>query len=274
MNREMTFWKMVAAGNDFVVVDNRETIIAKAPAVAREVCDRHQGIGADGLLLIENSKKGDYRMRIFNADGSEAEACGNGFRCVARFAHERLGFGRTQRFESLSGLITAEVRGEKVRVRLAEPSGWTDREEIEVRGRKLHYYFVNTGVPHTVIFVEGISEIPVETLGSEIRHHPQFRPHGTNVDFVEVTGPHSAALRTYERGVESETLACGTGAAASGLVSARIGLVRPPVEVKTRSGELLTVDFSEKENPPQKVTLEGEGRFVFEGKWKGSSDEI
>lgn len=269
MKPALPFYKMAASGNDFVVIDNRARRVSNLPALTQAVCDRHRGVGADGVLLLEPSKKGDYKMRILNADGSEAEACGNGFRCIALFAKEKLGLPNRQQFESLSGMIQAEVKGKRVRVRLAAPSRPAGPEKIKVFDRQIHYYFVNTGVPHIVVFVEGIEKIPVFDLGKELRFHSQFRPAGPNVNFVEVTGPRALSVRTYERGVEQETLACGTGSAASAVVSAHLKYVKPPVEVKTSGGEILTIDFAKKGDRIREIFLEGEAAFVFEGKWMG-----
>jgi len=264
--RNIEFYKMVAAGNDFVVVDNRQKAVPDPVQFAREVCRPHTGVGADGVLLLESSKKADYKVRVLNPDGSEAGACGNGFRCTALLGHERFGFGTRQKFESLSGIIEAEVKNGTVRVQLADPSGFKDGEEIEVSGRKLRYSFVNTGVPHVVIFVEGLEKIPVNEIGREIRYHARFKPAGANVNFVEATGPQSIEVRTYERGVEQETLACGTGTSASSIASFRAGHVKPPVRVKTKSGEVLTVDFAAKGNEVHKLFLEGGAKLVFEGR--------
>ena len=262
--KQINFYKMVASGNDFVVVDNRQKEISDPISFTREVCRFHTGIGADGVLLIENSKKADYKMRIINPDGSEAEACGNGFRCAALLA-QKLGFSKQQRFESLSGMIEAEIKGERVRVRMPDPAEYRNSEKIDVKGRGLHYYFIRTGVPHVVIFVEGISKVPVFEIGKEIRFHPRFKPAGTNVNFVEIKGPESIEVRTYERGVEQETLACGTGSTASAVISTIVGYIKPPVRVKTQSGEVLTVDFQRKGEKIQDLFLEGEAKFVFEG---------
>lgn len=266
MMKEITFYKMVASGNDFVVVDNRKKMISNAASFARMLCDRHTGVGGDGTLLLEESRKADFKMRILNADGSEAEACGNGFRCIALVAHQRFGFARNQQFESLGGIIDASVNGSRVRVRLMDPTDFKRNGTIQVGGRQLHYHFIRVGVPHVVVFVEGLSQIPVLEIGREIRYHPQFKPTGTNVNFVEVTGPSSLDVETYERGVEANTLACGTGSSASAMVSASMGYVKPPVHVRTRGGEVLTVEFTKKNNEIHNVYLEGEVKLVFEGK--------
>lgn len=274
-NKEITFYKMVASGNDFVVVDNRGGIVTEPAAFTRRVCERHNGIGGDGVLLIENvgaarrvapTNKIDYRVRIFNANGSEAETCGNGFRCIALLAHEKLGLPASQKFESSSGTIHAEIKKNCIRVQLVDPKDLRSEEKIEIGGRELRYSSVNTGVPHVVIFVEGLAKIPVAQIGREIRFHPRFQPAGTNANFVEVTGPRSIEVRTYERGVEDETLACGSGSTASAIISTKAGYVEPPVKVKTRGGEVLTVDFSRQGNKFEKIFLEGEAKLVYEGK--------
>ena len=261
------FVKMAASGNDFVVIDNRRKIVADPVRFAGEICALHTGAGADGLLLLETSKKAAFKMRIINSDGSEAEACGNGFRCIARFAKERLGLPSLFRFESLSGEIEARAEGKKITVQLVTPSDFRPRAEIEVRGHRLHYSFINAGVPHTVIFVEGLPKIDVENLGRAIRYHDRFKPRGTNVNFAEVEAASEIHVRTYERGVERETLACGTGSTASAVVSSLLGYTRPPVRVRTRGGEILTVDFTSNGKKADHVTLEGEAHFVYDGNW-------
>ena len=153
-----------------------------------------------------------------------------------------------------------------MRVRLTQPRDLDLRGELIVAGNRLHYSFINTGVPHTVIFVEALDKIDVNGLGRAIRNHERFRPKGTNVNFVEVQGRNEIEVRTYERGVEGETLACGTGSTASALISCLLKYVRPPVRVKTKGGEILTVNFIQQGPKIEKVTLEGPARFVYEGK--------
>lgn len=267
MSKQIPFYKMVASGNDFIVIDNRKKTVKDPVALTRKICALHTGVGADGVLLFENSRKADFKMRIINSDGSEAEACGNGFRCIALYAREKMGYPMEFKFESLSGLIEAKVAKKgRVKVQLVQPSGIKLREEIHVKGHRLHYSFLNTGVPHAVIFVEGLEKIDVAGLGSAIRYHDHFKPKGTNVNFVEVASNRLIHVRTYERGVENETLACGTGSTASALASALLGYTRPPVQVKTSGGEILTVDFQREGSKITSVTLEGEVRFVYEGK--------
>ena len=263
----LPFIKAVASGNDFVIVDNRRGIVKNPAQFCERICNRHQGIGADGLLLFENSRKTDFKMRILNSDGSEAEACGNGFRCIALFAKEKLGYPAGFRFEALAGIIQARVNGKSVRVEMVNPSGLKKRAELQVQGHRLHYSFLNTGVPHAVIFVEGLSKVNVEELGRAIRHHKDFHPKGTNVNFVQVENEKAIHVRTYERGVEKETLACGTGSTASAILSSVLGSTRPPVRVKTSGGEILNIDFKLEGDKITQVTLEGEARLVFEGKF-------
>ena len=267
MKTATPFFKMMASGNDFVVIDNRSGQIRDGIKFAQKACSLHTGIGEDGVLLFEKSKKADFKMRIINSDGSEAEACGNGFRCIARYAREIQKYPAEFKFESLSGLITANILpANRVKVQLIKPHGFYE-DEIQVNGHRLHFAFINTGVPHTVIFTEGLSKMDVAGLGRAIRFHEEFQPKGTNVNFVEVTGTHDIRVRTYERGVENETLACGTGSTASSIISAIQGYCKPSVNVKTSGGELLTVDFKIRGKNIEQVFLEGESHFVYEGKY-------
>lgn len=263
----LNFYKLEASGNDFVVVDNRSQVVKSAQTFTRKVCALHTGIGADGVLLLEKSRKADFKMRIINSDGSEAEACGNGFRCIAFYAHRILGFPKKFKFETLSGIIEATIKGQSVKVRMGKPFGYKERGEIEVLDSRLHYSFINTGVPHAVIFVPSISKVDVNALGRAIREHKVFKPKGTNVNFVQIKSKHSVSVRTYERGVEHETLACGTGSTASAVISAMQGATSAPVKVTTSGGEQLIIDFktSGKKNVKD-VYLEGKARIVFEGK--------
>ena len=257
---------MVASGNDFIVIDNRRKVVTNPVKLAQKLCPVHTSVGADGILLLENSPKAAFKMRIVNSDGSEAEACGNGFRCIALYARKILKLPASFRFESLSGLIDAKVMaGDDVRVRLVQPRDLKLRGDLIVSGNRLHYSFINTGVPHAVIFVEGLEKINVAQLGKAVREHPDFKPKGTNVNFVQVRAKNAIEVRTFERGVEAETLACGTGSTASAVISALLGYTRPPVAVKTKGGEVLNIDFKFRDKKPEQVTLEGQARFVFEG---------
>ena len=268
MRHSISFYKMVASGNDFGVVDNRRGIVKDAVAFTRKVCQPHQGVGADGVLLFESSKKANFRMRILNLDGSEAAACGNGFRCIALYAHDVLKYSSRMNFESGSGLIEAQV-GQKnsVKVQLVKPRVFELDAVIEIRKHKLHYMFLDTGVPHVVIFVKDLEKAEVFEAGRAIRNHSHFQPFGTNVNFVEVRGKKEIAVRTYERGVENETLACGTGSTAAAVVSVLKGSVEAPVKVLTRGGESLQIDMQMTGAEITKVFLEGQAQFVYKGEY-------
>ncbi len=266
MSRTISFHKMVASGNDFLVIDHRKRFIKNPAAFTKKVCAWHTGVGADGILLFENSKKADFKMRIVNSDGSEAEACGNGFRCIALYAKEKMGMGSQFEFESLAGLIQAKVSGCRVSVGMVQPTELKLRGELQVSGHRLHYSFVNTGVPHTVILTEGLDKMDVDNLGRLVRYHETFKPRGTNVNFVEIKGPKEIHVRTYERGVEKETLACGTGSTASAVITSILDYTKAPVKVKTSGGEILMIDFKRENGGVSNVKLEGEASFVFEGK--------
>ena len=266
---DINFHKLVASGNDFLVIDNRNKIIKNHKAFAQKVCRPHLGIGGDGVLFIEPSRKADFFMKIMNSDGSEAEACGNGYRCVGLYANKLLNFPKSMTAETLAGLIQIHVSKDTIKVKMANPNDYRKTVQINglgLNGSKLNAAFINTGVPHTVIFTEDVKGIPVEELGRKIRHHKLFKPRGTNVNFVEVTGKNSLNIRTYERGVEAETLACGTGTVASAIVGYLTDRVEAPVEVTTKSGEILHVYLDVKNKKIQNVFLEGNAEFVFEGR--------
>lgn len=262
---KIKFTKAVATGNDFIIVDNRAGGLKEISSLAKEVCDRKRGIGADGLLVIEVSKKADFKMRIFNPDGSEAEMCGNGSRCIALYAATEKIVSGDMTIDTLAGILKASVKKDIVKVRLTEPKNikWNMCLMIDKCPYKLN--FVNTGVPHVIHFVSDIDKVDVKNIGSHIRHHGEFSPEGTNADFVEVAGKNKIKIRTYERGVEDETLACGTGAVASAVISAEVEKMSSPVTVSTRSGEELKVYFSTEGGEFKEVYLEGKAKLVFMG---------
>jgi len=265
----MPFAKMHASANDFVVIDNRSKVVSeKASSLAIRLCERKTGIGADGMLLLENPSgiKADFRMRIFNPDGSEAEMCGNGARCIALFAFAKGVAPERMRIETKAKPVSAEIKGERVRLSLSSPKKPGMDFPVKVKGRNIKVSYINTGVPHTVIFVHGLKEVDVDGIGSAIRHHGKFAPAGTNVDFVSVEDERSVSIRTYERGVEGETLACGTGSVASAIVAGIKGYVAPPVNVKTRGGEVLKVSYRIEKDGIKDVYLEGGAKIVYEGR--------
>lgn len=267
--RTVPFVKYSATGNDFIVVDNRKSLLPDASALffARRACLRAEGIGADGLILLERSRRADAKMRIINADGSEAEMCGNGSRALAHFAfYAGCPAKKSMEIETLAGLIRASVTGkDTVRVRLTEPSGLNKGIKINCAGKKRSGHFLNTGVPHFVVFVKDLDGVDVPGEGRCIRHHAFFRPYGTNVDFAQVMGRGLVRVRTYERGVEDETGACGTGSTASAILGVLTQGLALPVRVRTRSGETLKVHFTRKGDAVTNVFLEGRVRPVFRG---------
>lgn len=268
----ISFTKMESGGNDFIIIDNRKKILPRVLSrLAVNLCRRRSAIGADGLILVEKAEKADYRMRIFNPDGSEPEMCGNGARCLARFAFIK-GIGSAEAvIETKAGNVEAQVKGKKVKVRLGNPANINLNFKISLKpGISQKVNFINTGVPHAVVFVSALNKVDVKNLGRAIRYHKRFGPSGANVNFVALQGRNSINIRTYERGVEDETLACGTGAVASALISGLQGKVSSPVKVHTRGGETLRVEYIiEKDRRGiekfKGVWLEGDVRLVYDG---------
>ena len=283
------FTKMVATGNDFIVVDARtRRLIAdrRWPSVSRALCDRRTGIGADGVLLLECSKRADVKMRIFNADGSEAEMCGNGARCVALYLQTHgawHGLRKRDRhrnitIETLGGRVHAAVSGSRISMQMPTPSELRLNRTVRVRGRSIRLGTVNTGVPHAVVPVSSLQDVDVKELGRALRHHAAFLPCGTNVNFIQADTrhPNRVQVRTYERGVEDETPACGTGVAASAVIHAVTQSNGHPsrrrIHVVTRSGAQLVVSCvvtSATHRPiVTDVILEGPARRVYEGTYE------
>jgi diaminopimelate epimerase len=257
---------MNGAGNDFVMVDNRDGHLSLSREIIARLCDRHRGIGADGLLAVEPATGGaDFRMRYYNSDGGEAEMCGNGARCFARFANRLAGPRASVSFETQAGMISAEFLGEQVRLAMSDPKDLSLNIELGVKLETLVVHFVNTGVPHAVTVVEDIEDVAVQRLGSAIRFHAHFAPKGTNANFIKPLDAQTIAIRTYERGVEAETLACGTGVVASAIVFHELTGTSSPVGVRVRGGDLLGVGFEKNDGVYRNVTLTGPADFVFDG---------
>ena len=265
--RLISFWKMSGSGNDFIIIDNRSLAlqIVDLPEFVRRVCHRKISVGADGLFLIENSAIADFKWRFFNSDGSVAEMCGNGARCVARFAFRNGIAGRKMTFETLAGLVSAEVIDDRVKVGLTDPTGLEAERKIIIDGREVLLDCIDTGVPHAVCFVDAPDACAVFELGRKIRFHDLFAPRGTNADFACVLDRRRMKVRTYERGVEDETLACGTGVVAAVLAAAGRGLVDSPVDVAVRSGDTLRVYFSWAADGFKEIYLEGNTKMVYQG---------
>ena len=263
---KIPFMKMSGSGNDFILVDHRTPVLKKdqMPAFARMVCRRRISVGADGLIFIEPSERADFRWQFFNADGSEAEMCGNGGRCAARFAYLKGIAGPSLTFETVAGVLSAQVNGMRVKLEMTEPHGLKLDEVVVVEGKAIRVSSLNTGVPHAVHFAEEVEKLDVVRMGRAIRNHPHFAPGGTNVNFVRAGDGSCLVVRTYERGVEDETLACGTGVVASSLISAFKGLVKSPVSVQTRGGEVLRVHFEIEGKEVKSVFYEGEVHIIYE----------
>ena len=263
---KLRFTKMNGAGNDFVMLDNRLGDLELAPAQIARLCDRHRGIGADGVLVVERPTNGaNFRMRYYNADGGEAEMCGNGARCFARYTDRIAGPLEKLSFETPAGVIAAAIEGERVTLQMSEPKDMRLDLEVSVLGENIRCHYVDSGVPHVVIPMPEIAQARVRELGSAVRHHEQFSPRGANVNFLERRGDNNIAIRTYERGVEDETLACGTGVVASALIFAATEKATGPIRVLVRGGDELEVGFQRDGEHFTNVTLSGPADFVFEG---------
>ncbi len=265
------FYKMNGAGNDFIVIDNRDLSIQLDGATIEALCDRNRGIGADGLLAVEPAEHGaDFKFRYYNADGGEAEMCGNGARCFGRFtAHLIEDVPNRVTFETIAGTLAAEMVGENVRIAMSEPKDLKLDTGASIPGLDASLHFVNTGVPHVVAFVPGgdaFEELDVFTHGRAIRQHPAFAPAGTNANFATVLKPGHIEIRTYERGVEDETLACGTGMVACALMHHLLTAAPSPIQVVVAGGDTLEIGFEKSgAHSFKNVTLTGPADFVFEG---------
>jgi len=264
----LPFVKMSGTGNDFIIIDHRKPRLSREvmPEFARLVCRRRFSVGADGLIFIEESDKADFKWQFFNGDGSEAEMCGNGARCAARFAYMYGIAPAHMKFETVAGVIEAKVADTEVSLLMTEPKGFRMDRKIDLQEQTRLIHSVDTGVPHTVLFVEDYEGMDIREIGRMIRFHKDFMPAGTNVNFVQLRQDGSLKVRTYERGVEDETLACGTGAVASALIAAARGKASSPVEIITSGGDRLTILFDLDEGPAAtNVFLKGPAHVVYTG---------
>jgi diaminopimelate epimerase len=264
----LSFHKMNGAGNDFVMLDNREQKLQLSQEQIATLCDRHRGVGADGVLMVEPAEgDADCRMRYYNADGGEAEMCGNGARCFGRyvnFLHSNV--LQTLSFETMAGRISAEFDGDQVQINMSTPHSLQLAAQLPVAGAEMTVHSVNTGVPHAVVFVEDLGQAEVLTWGAALRYHEAFKPKGTNANFVQVLAPNSISIRTYERGVEGETLACGTGMVACALIHHELRGAAAPIQVKVKGGDTLRIGFKKQPNGEYTdVTLFGPADFAFQG---------
>jgi len=273
--KEIEFTKMTGAGNDFILVDFLAVDVnINWSQIAPILCNRRYGIGADGLLIVTSSKKADFLMKYFNADGSYGGMCGNGGRCAALYVLKK--FSRREiRFEALDYIYSASLNDTNIKLQMKDPSGFYS-SKLTVENEVVSFSFIDSGTAHVIIFLSDISrklnnKIQSDRfghIGSQIRHNVMFAPGGTNVNFIEIINGNTISMRTYERGVEEETLACGTGAVASAIVAAITKKIQTPVKVLTRSEELLEVSFREREGRIVDVNLTGPAKEVFQGIYK------
>lgn len=269
MQFPIPFTKMSGSGNDFIVIDHRQPFLHREQiaSFAKTVCQRKFSVGADGLILIETSDEADFAWTFLNADGSVAEMCGNGARCAARFAFTNNIAPATMRFKTLAGIIEAEIVDHSVKLKMTAPEGLELGTILSLGNDEKEVHSLNTGVPHAVVFTDDAAATPVVEWGRTIRQHGHFQPAGTNANFAQVLGANELHVRTYERGVEDETMACGTGAVSAAIIAALTGRVKPPVKVITSGGEPLIIHFAEPAEGQlvNEVYLEGAARIIYQG---------
>jgi len=268
------FYKMSGSGNDFIIVDNRGGVVDEGNLSQwiASICRRKFSVGADGVILLEASERADFKWRFFNADGGEAEMCGNGGRCAARLAYLKGIAGPRLSFETKSGVIRAEVIGGRVKLEMPDPTAPELDYPLKVKEETFTVSSITVGVPHAVTWVTDLETSPVFRMGQAIRSHQRYAPAGTNVNFVEQLDDGAFAIRTYERGVEDETLACGTGSVATALIAAAKGMAASPTVLHTRGGEALKVYFERSGDDFRSVFLEGEARVIYEGRLWNNDD--
>ncbi len=268
------FTKMSGAGNDFIICDHRKPFLAEneMAELARLICRRKFSVGADGLILIENDPQVDFLWHFYNADGSLAEMCGNGARCAARFAYD-LGIApASMRFKTVAGVIEAEIIEAAVKLKMTTPVDLRLDQQITINSKEISGHHINTGVPHVVIFVDDITKVPIIEQGRAVRNHAVYQPAGANVNFVEMRGAQELYVRTYERGVEGETMACGTGAVAAALIAARIRRAVSPVRIITSGGDSLYIHFRlDTDKDVHEVYLEGPAHTIYSGQLREDS---
>ncbi|MEN9908358.1 MAG: hypothetical protein RLZZ540_1507 [Bacteroidota bacterium] len=255
---QIQFYKYQGTGNDFVMIDNRSGFFPKEnTALIERLCDRRFGIGADGLILLENDAETDFKMVYYNSDGNQSTMCGNGGRCLVAFAKQLDVIGNTTSFNAIDGLHHASV----------DKDGIVSLQMIDVDGIKINsdYSFLNTGSPHHVQLVDDLEHYNVKENGAAIRYGELYGQAGSNINFVKKIDESTFALRTYERGVEDETLACGTGATAAAIAMNAIGETDlTAINMNVEGGEL-SVSFEKEGSKYVNVFLNGPAKFVFEG---------
>lgn len=256
----LSFYKYQGTGNDFILIDNRLQHFSKEASIIEKLCDRRFGIGADGLICLETSSDPnyDFRMVYFNADGFEGSMCGNGGRCLVRFAHDLGIIQDSTTFLAVDGPHEAQVTADNIHLKMSDV---TNVEQFE------HYDFLNTGSPHYVAIKNDLSNVDVTGEGSMIRYSPEWvEKGGTNVNFMEVLAPNHLYVRTYERGVEDETYSCGTGVTACAISSFFRLNWTSPIAVKTKGGDLqISFQSNESKNTFSHIYLIGPAQRVFVG---------
>jgi len=266
------FSKMSGTMNDFIIIDNRQNVLnvspEKRPQWVQKICTRKYSIGADGVILIEDSPSADFKWQFYNCDGSRAEMCGNGARCAARFSYLEGISGPHLKFETDAGIIEAHVNEKNVKIKMTEPSQPKLNMELSSEGAKLTLSKINTGVPHAVMEVEKLDDFTLDTLrnlGKTIRNHKHFEPKGTNVTFLEIVDKTHIKVKSYERGVEDITYACGTGVVAAALIANARGFTHSPTDVETPGGHLKVYFERGDKSQFQNVYLEGDARMIYKG---------
>jgi diaminopimelate epimerase len=260
---ELSFSKYQGAGNDFIIIDDRSACFPAEKELISRLCHRKYGIGADGLILLQKSLAADYRMNFYNSDGSRPGMCGNGLRCLASFIKS---LGLTDdccSIESPQGIHSIKFMGDKVAVSMGTPKVQHWELPLVHEGQALKAYVIHSGVPHAVFFLDEIENVNLDHLGKQVRFSPLFSPEGVNVNIVTVAKPSSLCIRTYERGVEGETLACGTGAVAAAYAASLVFGLNSPIQILPASKETLEVV---RENKEGEMFLIGSAAFVFSGK--------
>jgi len=279
--QKISFAKMSGAGNDFILIDkdsNHDFVLSDG--LIQKLCKRHNGIGADGIITISGSKNYDFVMEYFNADGSTGSLCGNGARCAIKFAASRFGLSKNVSFLSNGVQYSGEIIGEKIRFYFNEPKSLKTDFKVKAANQLITADYIDTGSPHVVIRIQEISkdssnpgyryddinEVPVYSIGREIRYLSDFAPAGTNVNFISYVNG-KLKIRTYERGVENETLSCGTGSAASALISYFRDELKPPVTIMTTGGDELIIDFKFEDKKIKELSLTGPVKITFTGEF-------
>lgn len=268
----ISFSKYSGCGNDFILIDNRNCFFQEGQLV-QDLCHRHQGIGADGVILLEKSKQCDFRMRIFNSDGSEAEMCGNGIRCLMMFIQE-LGLNKPEcKIETMHRQLFIQITDGKVVTHMGNALDIRWDLQLTIQSQLIEVHYLNTGVPHAVHFVDHVDRVNIAQIGPQIRHHPLFGEKGTNVNFVQLLDTQKIKIRTFERGVEAETQACGTGASAAALAAVIQKALQPPITVIFASGEEIIIDLIKHDTLPTEIIQIGPARCVYKGQFKLSQSQ-